>query len=153
MIFSSRLPSRACRQFRQTLELDPDFAVAHDMLGSVYLAQGRSADAVAELETAVRLTNSSSYMADLVSAYAASGQWARARALVREMLGRSHREYIPPAVFAVAYTGLGDRTRAFAYLDSVVDNRDIPGAAYDPFFDSLRSDPRFTRLLRRVGLK
>jgi serine/threonine-protein kinase len=153
ILYRGRRYDEAVRQFRQTLELDPDFAVAHDMLGSVYLAQGRPADAVAELETAVRLTNSSSYMADLLSAYAASGQWDRARALVRELLGRSHREYIPPAVFAVAYTGLGNRTRAFAYLDSVVDNRDIPGAAYDPFFDSLRSDPRFTQLLRRVGLE
>jgi serine/threonine-protein kinase len=153
ILYRGRRYDEAIRQYRQTLELDPDFAVAHDMLGSVYLAQGRPDSAVAELETAVRLTNSSSYMADLVSAYAASGQWDRARALVRELLGRSHREYVPPAVFAVAYTGLGDRTRAFAYLNSVVDNHDIPGSAYDPFFDSLRSDPRFTQLLRRVGLE
>jgi DNA-binding SARP family transcriptional activator/TolB-like protein/Tfp pilus assembly protein PilF len=155
ILYYSRRYDEAIGQLRRTLELDPDFAVAHDVLGSVFVAEGRLPEAVAELKTAVRLTGSINYTADLAFAYAVSGQRDRALALVRELTERSRREYVSPAVFAIAYTGLGDRTRAFAALERAFNMRDhvLLTLANEPFFDDLRSDPRFTQLLKRLGLK
>jgi TolB-like protein/Flp pilus assembly protein TadD len=151
----SRRHDEAIAQFRRTLELDPDFAHAHLGLGLAYLTKGMRAEGIAELETAVRLTGRRTYTGELAYAYAASGQRGRALALARELEDRSRREYVSPVTVALAYTGLGDKDGAFRWLERAADLRD-PGVLVlrvEPLFDPLRSDPRFTRLLTRVGLQ
>jgi hypothetical protein len=103
----------------------------------------------------VRLDGRRTYTGYLAYAYAASGQRGRALALARELEERSRREYISPVTVALAYTGLGDKDGAFRWLERAADLRD-PGVLVlrvEPLFDPLRSDPRFTRLLTRVGLQ
>jgi hypothetical protein len=92
----------------------------------------------------------------LAFAYALWGRRDSARKIVRELTDRSRREYIPSFQFALAYAGLGDRDQTFGWLNKGADMREpFPGSATlsDPLFDSVRSDPRYTRLLTRIGLK
>jgi serine/threonine-protein kinase len=155
VLYRGRRYDEAIAQLLQSLDLDPNLAVAHDWLGSAYLEKGKQRKAISELETAVRLSGSRIYQGDLAYAYSVSGQRDRALGILRELTERSRHEYVSPGVFAVAYTGLGDRDRAFAWLERAADSREIivTSLATEPFFDPLRSDPRFTRLLHRVRLK
>jgi hypothetical protein len=111
---------------------------------------------VAEEDTTVRLSGRRLGMGRLAFAYALWGRRDSARKIVRELTDRSRREYIPSFQFAPAYAGLGDRDQTFGWLNKGADMREpFPGSATlsDPLFDSVRSDPRYTRLLTRIGLK
>jgi eukaryotic-like serine/threonine-protein kinase len=154
ILYVSRRYGEAIAQLRRTLDLDPDFAPAHDWLGVAYLAKGDTAG-VTEVEAAVRLTGRQEYLGDLAYAYAVSGRRARALGALRELAGLSRRQYTSPNEFAVAYTGLGDRDQAFAWLGRAMDAHlsMIATMQVDPMFDPLRSDARFTQLLKRAGLR
>jgi tetratricopeptide (TPR) repeat protein len=111
-------------------------------------------EAIAELEKAVSLSNGGTlYRAALAHAYALSGERAKALSVVGELKELSNRGYVSPLDIAVVYTGLGDRNGAFQWLEKAYQERtmriqELP----DPIFDSLRSDPRFRDLMRRIGL-
>lgn len=76
----------------------------------------------------------------------------------RKMLGRlrkmSRQRYIEPASLAIIYTGLGDKELAFEWLERAYEHRNelLMMLRVDPRLDALRSDIRFTHLLRRIGL-
>jgi hypothetical protein len=55
---------------------------------------------------------------------------------------------------ARVYAQLGDKERAFAWLEKAIDERDpsVIRLKIDPMFDNLRSDPRYTKLLQRMNL-
>ena len=67
----------------------------------------------------------------------------------------SKRRYISPYLFAVVYVGLGDKDQAFAWLDKAYQDRSfwLIWLKFEPRFDSVRDDPRFQDLLRRIGLQ
>ena len=154
ILYVQRRYDDAIEQLRRTLELDPDFAVAHDWLGLTYLAKGEDTAGVTEVEAAVRLTGRQSYLGDLAYAYAVSGHRAHALGVLRE-LTRARWQDIAPHELAVAYTGLDDRDQAFVWLQRAVDAHSaiVSNLQVDPVFDRLRSDPRLTQLVTRARLK
>jgi tetratricopeptide (TPR) repeat protein len=147
----------AIARLKQVLDLDPDFAFAHQRLGEVYLRKGWHAEAIAELERAADLGWSTHTLNKplLVHAYAASGDRARATQLVRDLTSRAARGYVPPFAIALAYTGLGDKEQALAWLERAVATHDpdVIGVGSSPLLDPLRGDARFARLVRRMGLE
>jgi serine/threonine-protein kinase len=147
---------RAIEQGEKTLELDPEFWSARWMLASAYIGQGRYAQAVAELKklrpsTAIPVI----YTGFLGYAYAMSGQRVEARRVRADLEERSKREYVSPTAVALICIGLGDKEQAFAWLDRAYAERDVWFLHLQSFspFDSLRSDPRFTRLLKQMHLQ
>jgi len=141
---------------RRVVETNPDFVVARNQLGWVYLGAGRLKEAVAELETAVRMSNGRSGTGRLAYAYGQTGRTDSALALTRVLSERYRRESVFPYGVAIGYAGMGDRERALEWLERAVDEHDPNVALYlriDPLLDSLRDHPRFKRLLRRVGLE
>ena len=66
----------------------------------------------------------------------------------------SQRHYIDPYSVALIYTGLGEKDRAFEWLGRAYEERSswLNHLKVEPGFDSVRSDPRFTELLKKVGL-
>lgn len=89
-------------------------------------------------------------MAQLGHAYALSGRSEEARKVVEDLKERLNREYL----IAWVYAGLGEKDQAFKWLEKAYEERDssMVYLKVDPKLDSLRSDPRFADLLRRVGL-
>lgn len=82
------------------------------------------------------------------------------RDVAAQILGRLEErvkrgEYVSPVSIALIHIGLGDADRAFRWLERAYDERapQLIWLKVDPIFDPLRSDPRFTRLLRRMGLE
>src|SRR5262249_35277046 len=88
-------------------------------------------------------------------AYAVSGERVAALRILAELEERSNRQYVPPSERALIYIGLGDTEEALAWLDRAYAERDwrLRELKAWPLFDSLRSDPRFTRLLKQMHLE
>jgi hypothetical protein len=92
--------------------------------------------------------------AALVTSHARAGDLGTARRLLGELTARAARGEVGQFGLAIAYTGLGETDSAFAALHRAIDQRDIflPEVFSDPLLDPLRQDPRFGRILERVGL-
>ncbi len=141
------------RQSRKTIEMDPNFALAHNQLGQAYLQKHMYAEAVAELKKAVQLSGDSpTCMANLARAYVASGKRSEAVKLLDDLKKRSTPGHSNAAEIAMIYASLGDADQAMTWLEKGYEERFNPGVLLRPGFDSLRSNPRFQDLLRRIGL-
>ncbi len=148
--------AEAIAVLRRVVETNPDFVAARNQLGWAYLGVGRLQEAVAELETAMRMSNGRTGIGRLAYAYARLGRTDSARALTRVLSERFRRDSVVPYGVAVGYAGVGDHGRALEWLERAVDEHDPSVALYlriDPLLDSLRSDARFKRLVHRVGLE
>jgi tetratricopeptide (TPR) repeat protein len=147
----------AIARLKKVLDLDPNFAFAHQRLGEVYLRKGWHAEAIAELERAADLGWSTHTLNKplLAYAYAAAGDRARATQIVRELASRAARADVPPFAVALAYTGIGDNEQALAWLERAVTTHDpdVTGVLGSPLLEPLRADPRFAGLVRRMGLE
>jgi TolB-like protein/lipoprotein NlpI len=146
----------AIRQLRTTITLDPDYWYAHMCLGRAYAVAGRTADLLAEAETAQRLAAPGDPEAEaaLGRAYADAGKKAEAMKVLEHLRQRSQNEFISAAFLASVQTGLNQVDEAFASLEQAVAQRSyyVLQLRVDPGFARLRSDPRFTALLKKVGL-
>ena len=147
---------RAMEQARFMVELDPAYYLGHWMCGMSSMVQGRHADATAELRQAVKLSDGLPLMMGWFGlALGRSGESGEARVLLQQLSEISRAAYVPPSCFAWIHLGLGEVEDAFAWMDRAIDARDpmmMPIKSY-PFFDPLRSDPRYHALLRRMNLE
>jgi TolB-like protein/Tfp pilus assembly protein PilF len=146
-LFLNGRTDQAIEQLLKTLELHPSYPPAHSDLGEIYLQQGRYEEAIAQFQQAED-------KGSLGHAYAVSGNRSEAQKLLAELKERSPQRYNAPFEIALIYTGLGDKDRAFAWLEKAYAERITPliTIKIDQRFNSLRSDARFADLLRRVGL-
>jgi serine/threonine protein kinase/tetratricopeptide (TPR) repeat protein len=145
----------AIAQAQRTIAMDPTFAVAHGYLGQAYLAKGEYEKALRELQQALALSgNETSFKAELGNAYAVAGKKTEALAILHELLQMSAQRYVSPYSIALVYVGLGDRDQAFQWLDKAYDEHSVRliNIAVHPRLTGLRSDPRFTALVKRIGL-
>jgi tetratricopeptide (TPR) repeat protein len=154
MFYCSRQYDRAIAQFQKIIQMDPNFPPAHTRLGMVYLEKGMYEEAIAEHKKAIALDDSPRRTALLGHAYAVAGRKAEAQKILDDLKERSKRRPVSPYDFALIYMGLGDKDQAFVWLEKTYEERldilwDIKAG---PRFDSLRSDPRFAELLRRMKL-
>jgi tetratricopeptide (TPR) repeat protein len=112
-------------------------------------------EAIAAFQKAIPLSGGSpDEPAELARAYARSGRQAEARKIIADLQEQSKRRYVAPTVIASIYAALGEKDQAFVWLDKAYDEHDfiLVLLKVEPMFDDLRSDPRFTAQLQRVGL-
>ncbi len=139
-------------QSRATIEMDPKFALAHNQLAQAYLQIHMNEEAIAELQKAVEFSGGNpTCIANLARAYAASGNTSEAIKLLGELKSRTNRGYSDASEVALVYAALSDKDQAMHWLEIGYEERFSPGVLLRPGFDSLRSDPRFQDLLRRIG--
>jgi TolB-like protein len=147
---------RAMEDCRKVLELDADFPRTHDLLGWALLKKGRGEEALAEVKKAAAVTGEASQeLSYLGYVYGALGRRQEAGRVLKE-LERRHAQGKTPAMYVAAvHAGLGDKDQAFAWLEK--DYRARSGLlVYITFFtnfDTLRGDPRYADLLRRMGIR
>ncbi|HEY1213487.1 MAG TPA: tetratricopeptide repeat protein, partial [Bryobacteraceae bacterium] len=152
MLRDARHFDEAIEQCRKTLELDSNFAHGHWCLGLAYLGKTRYDDAIAEFQKARALGERAAALWSLAYAYGVAGRKSEAREALREFRQQSRDGYVSPYFMAGIYAGLGEKDHAFEWLDRAYEEHDLMGLRLDPFLDSLRSDPRFHELLRRLNL-
>jgi tetratricopeptide (TPR) repeat protein len=132
--------------------------VGHWIIGLVCEQNGDAKRAIPELQEMVKLGKDEPLLpegtADLAHAYAVFGRKREALQLLSELKEMAKRRFVPSWAFAIVYVGLGDKDRAFEWLDKAYDERpgDIMNIKVDPRMDPLRSDPRYQELLLRTGL-
>ena len=154
-LYFARRYDEAKEGLLKTLELDPNFWVAHHFLGHVYLEKKNYPEAIAEFTKARDFSRGNSAAISMIGyASARAGDAAKARAILDELKSQSAHQYIPPYNIAVVYLGLGERDEAFAWLEKANEEHDalVSFLKIFPQWDSVRSDPRFAAILKRIGL-
>jgi tetratricopeptide (TPR) repeat protein len=137
------------------LELDPAFATAEWIRAQVCTVLREHDTAIAAAERAIALTNRRSfYLAVLGMACAAGGRRAGAEEIMQELLTRSRAEHVSPLWLADITTQLGQTDLAFLWLERACETRTqaLISVGVSLLCDSLRRDPRFDALLRRIGI-
>jgi len=140
---------------REILKLDPNYAHALYLLGQVELQRHRYPEAIDALERSLDLGGFQEDLAGaLAYAYGTSGAQLDAARYTAELEQRLAKGEVGPFALALAYTGQGDLTKGFEYLNRAIDVRDpfLPEDFFDPLLDRLRGDPRFGRVEQRMGV-
>ena len=145
---------RALALAKELLSLHPNNSGAHRNLGNVYIHKGLFGEALAEYQKSIELgaPPDSGWLATM---YARSGEKVKARQFLNDLLRQSKEKDLNPAQTAQIYSLLGEKDKAFEWLERAYEQRSagIPTTKVGPFYDNLRSDPRFTALLKRIGLE
>jgi TolB-like protein/DNA-binding winged helix-turn-helix (wHTH) protein len=140
-------------EFRKMRQWHLNFTGGY-IMASVYLQTGRQREAVAELQR--RAAESRRGILELMylgHALGVSGARAEGHKVLEEMQSLSQRRYVPPEHFAIVYEGLGERDRALQWFEKACAEHSMnPWLLPDPRLDSVRSEPRFKEILRRMGL-
>jgi TolB-like protein/Tfp pilus assembly protein PilF len=154
MLYLARDYDRAIEQEKLVLEMDTNFALAHRYLGLAYEQKGMYTEAISEFQKAKSLSGARPLDAgSLGHAYAVAGRAAEARQVLKEVNERSPQVYFPALDVGLIHLALGEKDLAFEWLEKAVQERSpwLTHLRVDPRFDPLRSDPRFTTLLNRIG--
>ena len=156
----SRQYDRAIEQCQKTLDLDPNFSFALSWLGRSFELKGDYDQAVAAyLKRDAVLGSNPEEVAALRTAYTVSGwkgYWQTQLALLQKQMKQEAQRniYSDPYPLVQIYARLGEKERAFEWLEkSYAERRSLIYVKVDPLLDGLRSNPRFTDLLRRIGFE
>jgi DNA-binding winged helix-turn-helix (wHTH) protein/TolB-like protein/tetratricopeptide (TPR) repeat protein len=144
---------QALAVLQRVIEINPDFPRAHFRLGNIYEHMSQYPHAIAEYEKAILLSAGDTYyQASLGHAYAMSGRIAGADESLHKLEELSAKRYVPPYSIALIYVGMGDKDRAFEWLERASTDRSTSMAYLnlDPTLNGLQSDPRFATLLQRT---
>ena len=151
----ARRPDQATARLLNVIERDPMFPHAHRHLGLACVQLGKHDQALAELHKTVELTGGEAFVvAQLGWAYGMAGNKQETQKILDELKNRARREHIDPLAFAWLNIALGDKEAAFSWLERAYEARSswLIFLKVHQFYDSLRSDPRYHDLLRRLGL-
>ncbi|HEY2973051.1 MAG TPA: tetratricopeptide repeat protein [Pyrinomonadaceae bacterium] len=152
--FYARRYDEAAEQLNRTIEFEPRFWWAHTYLARIEEKKGRLPVAIARLENARYFEGATpEVLSALGRLYALAGKKVEALKIIDELREQTARRWVAGYDIAVIYAALGEKDQAFQFLDKEY----AEGFWYlnflkvDPELDSLRSDPRFSELLSRVG--
>jgi TolB-like protein/Tfp pilus assembly protein PilF len=154
ILFQAHRFDEAIRESSSALALQPDNVSNLTGLGFPLIANNQPADAIPLLEKAISLSGSPAATGILIRAYAHAGRRADALRLLADLKQRRKAGFIPAGAFVNAYLGVGDNEQAFYWLEQAYKEQSniLQFLKTHPYFDPIRSDPRFADLVRRVGL-
>ena len=135
-------------QLQKTLELDPNYAAAYTRLGMAYSALGRYAEAEQAMQKGILLSKDPGRVQRVGQVYGRWGKRQKALQQVKELRGMSKQGYPVSSAIAIIYAELGNKDAAFAWLAKAAPD-EAPKIS-DSGFDSIRSDPRFQRIVERL---
>ena len=156
ILYYARRYDEAIDQYLKTFELAPNFAELHWYLGLAYEQKGMLEEAIAEFQQAITLSGGfAKYVASLGHAYAGSGKRDKASEIIGELQELSKREYVSPYYLATIYTALGEKDKALEQLEKAYEIFDVFLAhlKIDPLIDSIRTESRFKKLMKKVGFE
>lgn len=158
--YSARMPEKAVVQLKKTLELSPEFFMAHLYLGIAYLMESEFDLALKEFGDAQKFSgdslgpnpNSVTYTA---VTYAMAGRTREARETLEELDELAKRKYVAPYWFGLIYGRLGEWDTAFSWMDRALEDRNLHLIYLKdaPLTDIFRNDPRTKEILAKMGLR
>jgi len=147
---------QAIAQYRKTLELAPNMPMAFYELSMTYLNKECYGEALAEAERAQAFSGGQAASLLLLGrAHALLGHSAEACNELARLQEMSRKKYVPALYSAGLYASLDETDRTFDWFEKACDERSnyLIYLNVDPLLDNLRADPRFAKILRRVGLR
>jgi eukaryotic-like serine/threonine-protein kinase len=147
--------TEALTELNKARELDPNLWTTYHFQGQAYQQLGRIPEALAALKKSQEILgdNPSPPLAEEARVYALSGRQADARRSLDRLLALAKRTQVSKYAIATVYAALGDKDQAFAHLNQAYEEHSflLGFLKVDPEVDSLRSDPRFQDLLRKMN--
>jgi serine/threonine protein kinase/tetratricopeptide (TPR) repeat protein len=148
----------AIDEIKKGMEADPNVLWGRLHLASAYALKGMHEEAIAvadEVISARPTLDDYQVLSFLGWAYAASGRPEKARGLLDRLLELRSQRYVDAYLIAEAYAGLGEKDKAFEWLDTACEERaaQMIFLKIDPWIENLRSDPRYGELLRKTGFE
>jgi serine/threonine-protein kinase len=143
------------KQLRETLAMYPLHPTVSFGVARAYVQKKMYGEAISILSEAKSPSGDwPPIVAELGYAYAGMGERKQAQKFLDELKQQASHRYVDPYLLAVVYEGLGDKDRLFTELDNAFAERStwLPWLKLDPKWDNVHSDPRFTSLVKRVGL-
>jgi len=155
ILWFAGLYERSIEQVHETLELNPGYSREYEDLGRCHEQMGALDRAIEAFEKAASAEKHAfGALASLAHAYALAGREDEATKILRRLQRAAKTEFVSAYNFVLVYVGLGKKDETFEWLDKAYDERSgaLPFLSVNPRFNSLRRDPRFEKLLARVGL-
>jgi len=112
-------------------------------------------EAIPYYEKAVELADSPYGLGNLGHAYAKSRRGDEAHTILEQWDELAQSRYVAPIERAIVYSGLGDLDNCFEWLEKAYEERssNLPFARIFPYGKNIEHDPRFSDLMRRIGLE
>lgn len=153
ILYFSRQYDLAIEKLRSVLAIDPNLSRAH-LIVSAYADKGMFDQALAEEERWRPVIQMPVHWSTLAYVCGRAGRMAEARRAVQEMVQSSPRDSVQARIFAWGYAGAKDKEETLAWLEKAMaeHSAEMVTLKVNPAYDFLRGDPRFQRLLDRVGL-
>jgi tetratricopeptide (TPR) repeat protein len=147
----------ALDQYRKTIDMDPSYASAHDNLGTAYFDMGKYELWLEEWKKAETLypdPEELAIAAEAARVYAKSGGRDTIKDVAELRQKLAQRRYVDKTWIANLYAVLGDKDQAFLWLEKAYAQKaeGLQLIKSTRAMDSLRSDPRYADLLKRMGL-
>jgi serine/threonine-protein kinase len=155
-LYFARQYDEAIKEIKKALKIEPEFWPSHRVLGLSYLGKEMFPQAIEELEKAVDLSGGSlDPLMRLGYAYAITGNQDKTIQIINDLKNRSKDEHIPSIAYAMIYIGIDDKDLAIEFLEKAYKERshELIKLKVHPFYDSLRSDPMFITLLKKMNLE
>jgi len=156
ILYFAREYDQAIEELQKALQMDPNSAAAYFYLGMTHSQQGEHHQAIAALEKSRQLLNNSpESVLELAFSKALAGRQKETREMLSRLIAKPNHGYIPALWVARIYAALNEKENAFQWLEKAYDERSpqLPFLKVDPRLDTLRPDPRFQDLLRRMKLQ
>jgi len=152
VLMYARRFDEAVEQAKKTYDLDPKFVGGKNWLCHTYNMKGMHAESLAIAEQS--LDSDMPFLAAAGYAFAKTGEREKALGIIERWKEGEKKKYVMNYWVAVTYAALGDKDGAFAELEKSYRAHDwfLQRLKVDPFMDSLRSDPRFDEMVKRIGL-
>jgi tetratricopeptide (TPR) repeat protein len=149
-LLAARRYDEAVVQFKKSIELDAYLGFVHSGLAATYQMQQNYAESIEERAKVAEILGDKKGAAFIRESFAKGG-W---QGFLRAMTENSRAPKVKPMFKAGMYAELGNKDKAFEILNSLYEERSpsLLEIKVNPTLDSLRDDPRFRDLLRRVGL-
>ena len=147
--------TEALEGWRKIVEKETDRSgMAHLNIGETYVRLGRYEEALAEMREVIPRVRYPRERARIGYVYAAAGKRREAIKILEEMKRLTSKRYGLSKHIAAIYAALGNKDEALAWLTKACDEHEngVIDLKVDPRLDTLRADPRFVDLLRRVKL-
>jgi serine/threonine-protein kinase len=154
ILFFAKDYDNALDRLQKTIDLDPNFWLSHIFLSRVYTETGKHSEAVAETKRAAELSGNSQSHAYRAYALARWGKLSEAQMVLNDLLELSTSTYVPPYNIALAYNAVGEREKALDYLEKGFAERDVRMVflKVEPQWDTLRTEPGFVELIKRMRI-
>lgn len=154
-LFFAGKNDEALDRLRKTIELYPNFWLAHLFISRAYSEKGMHSEAIASAEKAFELSRSSQANAYRGYVLAKSGRIADTVRILSEMKKDSDTRYVPAYTMGEVYNALGDTGKALEYLEKGIAEKDVRMVfvKIDPMWNNLRTNPRFVKIIELMNFE